>query len=334
MPRVAVLMPARDARRTVVAAARSILRQSMRDLALVAVEDGSRDDTAAVLFRLAEGDRRVLVVRGKGEGIAVALNLGLQRCDAEVVARMDADDLAHPRRLECQLAALVALPEAWAVGSQVRPFPRREIGVGMRRYVEWVNGLTSPEQVARDLLVEAPLVHPASALRREALERLSGWRDGPFPEDYDLWLRACEAGGVLSNVARPLLLWRDGPGRATRQDPRYRLARFVALKCGYLRRTVLAGRDEVALWGAGPTGKAFADALREEGVRVALFLDVDKKKVGRVLRGATVLSYEEAARARGLPLLVAVGSPGARPLIRRELARRGFTELRDYWCVS
>ncbi len=334
MPRVSVLMPVRDAARTVRSAARSILWQTVRDLELVAVDDGSSDDSADVLQRLAERDARLVVVRGQGEGIASALNRGLARCDAAVVARMDADDLAHPRRLERQLAALEALPRLWAVGSQVRAFPRADVRDGMRRYVQWLNGLTTPELVARDLLVEAPLVHPAVAIRREALERLRGWRQGPFPEDYDLWLRASEAGAALSNVAEPLLLWREGPGRATRQDPRYAFTRFVALKCTHLRRTLLAGRDEVALWGAGETGKAFSDALFREGVRVAFFLEVDARKVGRTVRGTHVLAYGEAPRVRGLPLLVAVGAPGARPLIRAELAKQGFAELRDFWCVS
>ena len=334
MPRVCVLMPARNAAATVGTAVRSILRQTVRDLALVAIDDGSADATSDVLARAAERDGRVRVVRGPGEGIARALNRALASCDADVVARMDADDLAHPRRLERQLEVLAAAPALWAVGSQVRAFPRRAVRDGMRRYVAWVNGLGSAALVRRDLLVEAPLVHPAAALRRAALERLDGWRDGPFPEDYDLWLRAVESGGTLSNVAEPLLLWRESPQRATRSDPRYALARHVALKCGHLRRTVLAGAQEVALWGAGDTGKSFADALRAEGVKVALFLEVDAKKVGRTVRGAPVFHYEQARRARGLPLLVAVGAPGARPLIRAELAKQGFEELRDYWCVS
>jgi hypothetical protein len=67
---------------------------------------------------------------------------------------------------------------------------------------------------------------------------------------------------------------------------------------------------------------------------VVLFLEVDPKKIGRTVSGAPVHSYEEAERARGLPLLVAVGAPGARELIRAELSRRGFEETRDYRCVA
>jgi len=334
MPRVAVLMPVRNAAATVRAAAVSILRQTERDLALVCVDDGSRDATPEVLDGLARRDPRVRILRGPGEGIAGALGRGLAACDAEVVARMDADDVAHPRRLALQLAALDADPSLAAAGARVRLFPRLLLRDGMRRYAGWLNGLTTPDLVARDLLVEAPLVHPAAAIRRAALERIGGWRDGPFPEDYDLWLRLAAAGGRLTNLPATLLDWRESAGRATRTDPRYALPRHVALKCAHLARHVLGPVREVALWGAGETGKAFSDALRAEGIRTALFVEVDRAKIGQTIRGAKVISYLDVGRARGLPLLVAVGAPGARGLIRAELRRAGFEELRDFRCVA
>jgi cellulose synthase/poly-beta-1,6-N-acetylglucosamine synthase-like glycosyltransferase len=205
----------------------------------------------------------------------------------------------------------------------------------MRRYAGWLNGLTTPALVRRDLFVEAPLVHPASLLRRDALLRAGGWRAGDFPEDYDLWLRLAAAGGALTNVPRTLLAWRESPSRATRTDPRYALSRHLALKCRFLAAGPLAAACEVAVWGAGETGKRLADALSREGIRVALFVEVDRNKIGRQIRGAPVVAYEEVGRrARGLPLLVAVGAPGARELIRAELRRAGFEEPRDFRCVA
>jgi glycosyltransferase involved in cell wall biosynthesis len=334
VPRIAVLLPARNAAATVHAAAASILRQTERDLRLVCVDDGSTDATPEILDRLAARDRRVTVLRGPGEGIARALNRGLAACDAALVARMDADDVAHPRRLALQAEALRADPALAAIGSRVRLFPRRILRAGMIRYAAWLNGLVAPELVERDLLVEAPLVHPAATIRMGALADAGGWREGPFPEDYDLWLRLVEMGGRLTNVSATLLDWRESEGRATRRDPRYDLSRHMALKASFLARTALVGRREVALWGAGPTGKAFADALGAAGIGVALFVEVDRKKVGRTVRGATVVGLEDLGRARGLPLLVAVGAPGARDLIRGELARAGFDEPSDFRCVA
>ena len=88
------------------------------------------------------------------------------------------------------------------------------------------------------------------------------------------------------------------------------------------------------MWGAGETGKALSDALAPEGIRPALFVDVDPRKIGRTVRGAPVVGHRDLAQARGLPLLVAVGAPGARGLIRAELAKRGFEEVRDFRCVA
>jgi len=334
VPRAAVLLPARDAAGTVRAAAVSMLRQTERDLALVCVDDGSTDRTAEVLDGLAARDRRVRVLRGPGEGIAGALNRGLAACDAEVVVRMDADDVAHPARVAAQLAALAADPSLAAVGSRVRLFPRREVKGGMARYAAWLNGLVTPALVARDLYVEAPLVHPASAIRRDDLERLGGWRGGDFPEDYDLWLRLAATGRGLVNLPRALLGWRESAGRLTRTNPRYRLERHVALKCAHLAAGWLAGVREVAIWGAGETGKAFADALSRHGISPALFVEVDPRKIGRTRRGAPVVGVDALERARGLRLLVAVGAPGARGLIRAELARAGFAEGAEFVVVS
>jgi glycosyltransferase involved in cell wall biosynthesis len=334
MARVAVLMPARNAVATVRAAASTILRQTLRDLVLIAVDDGSTDGTGELLRRMAERDPRLRVIHAAGEGIAHSLNRALAACDAPIVARMDADDLAHPLRLALQLGAFAADPALVAVGSQVKLFPRRALRPGMVRYVEWLNGLTTRVLVERDLFVESPLVHPASMIRRDALERAGGWRDGPFPEDYDLWLRLAEAGGALSNVPRVLLAWRESPGRLTRTDGRYALERHRELKAAALARTWLAGRREVAVWGAGETGKAMADALAAERIRVSLFVEVDLKKIGRTVRGAPVIGYDQLERARGLPLLVAVGAPGARELIREELRRARWEEVREFRCVA
>jgi hypothetical protein len=204
----------------------------------------------------------------------------------------------------------------------------------MRRYVAWLNSLTTPALVARDLFVEAPLCHPATLLRRAPLAAVGGWRGGDFPEDYDLWLRLSAAGGRLSNLPEPVLDWREGTGRLTRTDARYGLDRHLALKCAALASGPLRGRAEVALWGAGETGRGFADGLLRVGVRVVAFVEVDGKKVGRTIRGAPVHHFEEVERLRGLPLLVAVGAAGARDLIRAELVKRGFEELRDFRCVA
>ena len=129
--------------------------------------------------------------------------------------------------------------------------------------------------------------------------------------------------------------WRESAARADADRPRYALDRHVALKAATSPRGPLAGRREVALWGAGETGKAFADALAAEGIRVALFVEVDRKKIGRTVRGAPVVGYEESGGRAACRCSWRSARPGARELIRAELATSaGSRRSADFRCVA
>ncbi len=329
MPAVSVLLPARNAQEYLEDAVSSVLGQNFADFELIAVDDGSSDATPAILARLAQQDKRVQVVRGPGKGIAAALNAGLAHCRAPLVARMDADDLALPQRLQAQVAALQDDPRLAAVGSQVEIFPRETMSDGLRGYEAWLNSLTDPETIVRERLVESPLVHPAATLRREALEQVGGWRSEGWPEDYALWLQLLERGHRLSNVAEVLLRWRDRPDRLTRTHADYSPRSHVRLKAAHLARTALKG-GRCILWGAGKTGRAFSRALAELGIRIELFIDIDPRKIGKTVHGARVISPAELGPFEGVPLVAAVGAKGARQLIREALWAKGWLEVDQF----
>lgn len=326
MPRVSVLLPARNAEATIVPAVRSILRQQYRDLELVAVDDGSTDRTRDLLE--GESDPRLRVIAGPGEGIVAALEAGRSRCTGELIARMDADDVAHPLRLAEQIAALDADPSLDGVGCNVAMFPGGAVGEGMRLYVEWLNSLRGAEDVARERFVESPLVHPAMTLRAEALEAIGGYVERGWPEDYDLWLRLLGSGRRLGKIPGVRLFWRDHGKRLTRTDPRYGKARHLALKAFHLANGPLRATRRCAIWGAGKTGKALARALEAEGVSVEWWVDVDRTK--QIARGVPVHRADEMPPKGGPLLLVAVAARGARAEIRGELETRGWREGEDY----
>src|SRR5688572_15351350 len=186
-PLISVLLPVRDGAPTLEAAARSILRQTHARLELWLIDDGSRDGTPELCARLAREDARVRALRTDGVGLPRALELGRARCGGELIARMDADDESLPARLERSGAALEADGSLWAVGTQVEIFREdRPVSPNMQAYAGWLNGLTSPERLARERFIDAPLCHPSATVRAEALERVGGWEDGPFAEDYQL----------------------------------------------------------------------------------------------------------------------------------------------------
>jgi len=332
-PPVSVLLPVRDARQTLPACLRSLRGQTLRDHEVIAVDDGSVDGSGDVLEAFARRDRRLRVVRTPPRGLVAALNTAFDLARGGLVARMDADDVAHPERLALQAARLRTDAKTAILGCRVRLVGAPRGGnAGMRAYVVWLNGLLDHDSIARDLLVESPLAHPSVMMRASALLALRGYRDFDGPEDYDLWLRAHRAGLRFAKLPQELLRWRDGPGRLTRRDPRYAAPRFQALKVAALLAGPLRGGRRVVIWGAGPIGKGWARALGPH--RVAAFVEVDPGRIGQVIHGAPVVDVAGALRWPGALHLAAVGRPGARERIREESRRLGLVEGRDLVAVA
>ncbi len=336
MPRVSVLLPVRDAARTLDACLDSLAAQTLGDHEIVAVDDGSRDGSGESLLARARADRRLRVLRTPPRGLVAALRLALEEARAPLVARMDADDVARGERLARQAERLERDASVGVLGCRVALVspPGAPAGEGMRAYVEWQNTLLDHDAIARDRFVESPLVHPSVAMRTAALRALGGWRELDGPEDYDLWLRAFDAGLRFAKVAETLLDWRDSPGRLTRTDPRYAPARFLALKVEALARGPLSPARPVVVWGAGPVGKAWSRALRAAGHELRAFVEVDPRKLGRRLHGVPVVAVGEAGALRGPLHLAAVGQKGARERIRAEAARLGLADGDDLIAVA
>ncbi|MBM2842824.1 MAG: putative glycosyl transferase family 2 protein, partial [Anaerolineales bacterium] len=141
-------MPCYNAASTLDEAVESILDQTFTDLELIAVDDGSIDDTRRRLETWAQRDRRVVVLSRPHGGLVDALQAGLSACRAPLVARMDADDRSSPDRLGRQFAALEADAEVAVVSCLVEGFPSQDVHQGFQMYIEWLNGLVTPEAIA------------------------------------------------------------------------------------------------------------------------------------------------------------------------------------------
>jgi glycosyltransferase involved in cell wall biosynthesis len=336
VPRVSVLLPVRDALPHIEACIRSVERQSFVDFEVMVVDDGSTDGSGARLDAWARSDPRVVVLHRQAVGLVAALNAGLEVCRSQIVARMDADDAAHPRRLEEQVRLLDRHPEVGVASCMVRHVPVHGVGEGARLYARWLNHLLTHADIMRERFVESPIAHPSAAIRRGLLERVGGYRDVGWPEDYDLWLRLAEAGAVFAKVPKVLYFWRDHADRLTRRDGRYAKEAFLRCKAHFLARGPLAGGRRAVVWGAGPTGRRLARALEGKCVRVAAFIDIDPAKVGRVVRGVALHAPEELEGLLGpdAVVLAAVASRGAREEIRERLRGLGLVEGEGFWCVA
>lgn len=339
-PSVSVVMPARNAEKTIAASVASLQAQDLGDFEIVLVDHASDDGTGAIMAQLAREDERIRVHRWDGTFVG-AVNLAWQAATGDLIARMDADDLAHPARLRLQRDFLETHPDLAGCGALVRIRKRLENGEfvpadgGYQRYERWINGVVSPEAIGAERFVDSPLPNPTMMLRREVLADAGGYADPEWAEDYDLWLRLLGQGQRLGKVSEVLLDWLDGPTRATRSQDRYSLARFQDAKAHYLSLDPLVREKGVVLCGAGPTGKDFAKRLRRHEVVIHAFLEVNERQIGQRIAGLPVLPSDRAAEFTGLAVMLsAAGREPARETIRLLITNAGFVEGRDFFCVA
>jgi glycosyltransferase involved in cell wall biosynthesis len=272
-PRVTVLMPVRDGARWLREAVDSVLAQTLDDLELVVVDDGSVDGTASILARYAAQDQRVRVLTQTPEGLVVALNRGLAAVSAPLVARLDADDVALPQRLERQVCHLDQHPEIALLGSWAEGID------GSGRATTELRPPPQPERLAELMLRINPFVHSSVIFRTAVVRDLGGYRAAfEVAEDDDLWLRVAEV-GRLAILPESLVRYRIHrgsvtSGRAIRQAFSARLARHASL----IRRH--QGRDPaLALEGPPDWWAPAADAaFYAEDARVYRFLELADAK--------------------------------------------------------
>lgn len=323
-------MPVHNAGPYLQTAVDSILQQTYKNLELLIVDDHSTD---SAIGQLQINDGRVSLVSAEQYGVVQAMNIGVEQAKGKYIARMDADDIAHPRRLEVQLELLEQNPDVGIVAAQVEIFSDEELGGGFQFYQDWLNSVCTPEQIRCEVYVESPLPNPTVMFRREVYEQLGGYHDSDWAEDYDCWLRANAARVKMAKPEGILLHWRDHGKRLTRTDERYSLDNFMRAKVHYLAASILNGKN-VVIWGTGPTGVQLHDMLREQNINISGFIDIHPRRIGGVKRELPVWPTDKVNDIQDEIIVCAVGSRGAREEIRDYLKDKQFTEGEDFIFVA
>lgn len=331
-PRVSVVMPCYNAAATLPRALNSLAAQTYASFEVVAVDDGSDDDTADILAAYARHDARVHVVRQAHAGLVAALNHGLAAARGAFVARMDADDACRPARLARQVGVLEQHPEIGVIGCGVQ-FVGEPEARGYAEHVAWLNSLHTPEEMSLNRFRESPLAHPSVMFRRELAERYGGYREGDFPEDYELWLRWLEHGVRMASLPEILLEWHDSAQRLSRIDSRYRTDAFYELKAAYLSRWLARHNPHhprVIIGGAGRVTRRRAEVLARLGVVIEAYADIDPRKIDRTYKSARVMSIHDLPPPEACFVIPYVGSRGAAVAWQSFLESRGFVAGRSY----
>lgn len=330
-PAVTVLLPFFNAASFLEEAIQSTVNQHFENWELLLVNNASTDNGASLAAAWAEKDSRIRVLSEEKQGIVPALNTGLRAAAGKYIARMDADDEMHPERLAKQVAFLEANPHIAAVASAVE-FGASFSG-GYARYVEWTNSLLKPEEIATQCFIESPLAHPSITFHKKNIEKYGFYKEGDFPEDYELWLRWLDQGLQIAKLPEKLLRWNDPPERLSRTHPAYRTKVFYRLKAKYLALWLKKNKPElqgVHIWGAGKKTRNRANMLTQHGIKILGWIDIAPEKY----TGVNAIHFKEITKEKYPFILSYVANWGARELIRERLVARGYSEGKDFLCAA
>ena len=205
----------------------SVLHQTFRDFECIIVNDGSTDGTGAILESYEKADPRIRIYHQENKGMIAALNLGCRAARGKYIARMDADDVCYPRRLEKQLQRIEQDPQVGVLGTWISNV-RNGVAVG-----EW-RPPTSSMMLKWTHFFGVCVSHPTVLIRREILEKLDFYREGTVHvEDVDLWLRASSITD-FGNVPEVLLKYRTWPGNVTHTHREFARAAHVKLLASFI----------------------------------------------------------------------------------------------------
>jgi glycosyltransferase involved in cell wall biosynthesis len=277
---VSIILPCHNAGRFLTEALDSALRQTHRELEIVAIDDGSRDGTGAILQQAAQRDERVRVLANQSQlGIIKTLNRAVAASNGQFIARMDADDVLDPERIATQLRTLKDRPDVAVVGSSTIVIDEEGRAIGRRRV-----RCTHPVALRFLALFAIPVMHPTIMARYAAMQAFP-YRDAPeclHAEDYDLFTRMLAGGVQLVNVDTPLYRLRTHAAGVSRRFEPIQISNFVSLARAHLDRTlgirltagvqrVLVNRMDTATTVAElQTGLKWLDRLRDQFLRDAV----------------------------------------------------------------
>lgn len=251
LPLVSVVMSVYNAERYVGEAIESILGQSFRDFEFIIINDSSTDRSGEILHSF-QDERIISVKNAENIGLTKSLNKGLQMAKGEYIARMDADDISLPERLEKQVCFLEAHPEVGLVGSAVIYIDPDGKELGVQR--------VRPEDFHQALLdIDFCWEHSATMFRAVCVETVGPYREEfKYAQDYDLWLRIAEKFD-LDVLREPLIKSRLHPDAISIAKGAYQRA-YVTLAVALAKQRRLIGQENLSAL-LGGRGEIDSDSL-------------------------------------------------------------------------
>jgi len=326
---ISVILPFFRPGKLLATAIESILNQTYPNLELLLINNNADVQSAEIANDFSHKDSRIRILYEKEQGIAFALNKGLSKIRGEIIARMDADDVSFPQRLEKQLIYLKNHPETDVVSCRTIFHSTIEQSRGYELFVKWQNNIIASLEHELNRFVESPLAHPTVMFRKYLIEKYGMYDTGDVPEDYELWLRWMDKGVRFFKIPELLVQWNDHPKRLSRIDNHYSEDAFLRVKCFYLAQWAkcsVAKNKKIVLCGSSKFCRTKALLLEANGLSTYGYTDVKINRNNNI----RFIPLDKLNSPDKWFLINLISKRGVGPSIRKHFSNLGFAEGRDF----
>ncbi|MCV9385823.1 glycosyltransferase family 2 protein [Reichenbachiella ulvae] len=324
-PQVSVILPFRNAASTLPEAVDSIISQSHSPVELILINNKSTDSSLQIAQNYCNQHKHIRLLHEDQIGVSHAANRGMNAAKGEYLARMDADDISYPERLESQVQELIR-HKADICATQADVVIKNN--KGFHHFVEWSNSILSTEDIYGNRFVEFPLINPTLMITKSCWEQVGPFYDEDYPEDYEWFLRALYKKMKIIKLGKAHLFWRDSETRLTRSSEKYSTDAFFKIKTHYLSKE-LKDRQQASvwIWGAGKLARQRVEYLKSYQVKVEGFIDIKNTKQHSNYR---CIHYESIRKEEQPFILSYVTNRNKRDEIKNFLLTKGYIEDRDF----
>jgi len=331
---VSIIMPVNNSAIYLSECIDSIINQSYKDWEIIAVNNGSKDNSLEILKKFALKDRRIRVYHIEQADLLKALRIGYNKSKGNYIHRMDSDDKMPKYKLSIMVKELDNYGDGFVITGGTKSFSdEKKIGNGFKRYDDWICKVSKNNLHTSEIYRECVIPSNCWLISRKDFDLTGGFNSNVFPEDYDLCFRFYERKIQIIGIDKILHFWRDHSNRISRNWECYLDNRFFNLKTNYFSKIDRDYSRPLVIWGAGKNGKDLIKLFKKNEDEINWVCD-NRKKIGKDIYGIKVQDFSIIKGLKSPQIIIAVASPKDQKKIEQFLfSRKKISEI-DYWFFS
>jgi len=329
-PLVSILIPFKNTENYLAECLVSIQQQTYGNWEVWAVDDSSTDNSWDIVSHYAENEPKINVVRNSGNGIIHALRKAYEKCQGDLITRMDADDIMAPEKINTMVNLLLKHGKKHVAIGQVKYFSDRGISSGYARYEEWINALTKKGSNYSEIYKECVIPSPCWMVFNSDLDNCGAFESDRYPEDYDLTFRFYKNGMKCIPCDKILHHWRDYDSRTSRTSEHYAANYFLEIKMHYFLKLEYNPIRPLVVWGAGNKGKTIAKYLIDKNLDFTWICD-NPNKIGKDIYGKKLFHFQILNEIEDPQNIITVANEKEQDAIRYFLDTIKKLPMKDYF---